>query len=44
MNRCDYVNPMLPFSGRKNSGNGAAYSKYGFAQFYKLKSINFRLL
>jgi hypothetical protein len=43
MNRCDYLNPLLPFSGRNNSGRGEGYSKYGFYPFYKLKSLNFRL-
>lgn len=43
MNRCDFLEPSLPFSGRKNSGKGENYSKYGFSPFYKVKSLNFNL-
>ena len=30
MNRCDYLDPFLSFSGRKDSGNGLALSQLGF--------------
>jgi acyl-CoA reductase-like NAD-dependent aldehyde dehydrogenase len=43
LNRCDYCHPLLAWAGRKKSGNGVSLSKYGFNNFYKTKSINFRL-
>jgi len=43
LNRCDYLHPLLPWSGRKRSGCGTSLSKYGFSNFYKLKSLNFKL-
>jgi acyl-CoA reductase-like NAD-dependent aldehyde dehydrogenase len=44
LNRCDYLHPELPWSGRKLSGVGCSLSKYGFSAFYKLKGLNFRLM
>lgn len=43
MNRCDYLDPFLSFSGRKDSGNGLALSQLGFSQFVLPKSLHFRL-
>ena len=43
LNRCDYCHPLLSWVGRKKSGNGVSLSKYGFNNFFKPKSINFRL-
>lgn len=43
LNRCDSVNPYLPWAGRKLSGVGVSLSKYGFSPFYKLKGYNFNL-
>jgi acyl-CoA reductase-like NAD-dependent aldehyde dehydrogenase len=43
MNRCDYLDPMLPFSGRLDSGNGCALSALAFAQFTQTKSLHFKL-
>ena len=43
LNRCDYCHPLLAWNGRKKSGNGVSLSKYGFNNFFKPKSINFRL-
>lgn len=44
LNRCDNLNPYLPWSGRKNSGVGVSLSRYGFESFYRLKSYNYRIL
>lgn len=43
LNRCDSLNPRLPWAGRKNSGVGIGLSKYGFGAFYKVKAYNFKL-
>jgi len=43
LNRCDSLNPKLPWSGRKNSGVGIGLSKYGFSAFYRLKGYNFNI-
>ena len=42
-NRCDYLDPALPWTGVKNSGKGSGLSKYGFYGLTRRKSINFRL-
>ncbi|HEX4384108.1 MAG TPA: aldehyde dehydrogenase family protein, partial [Myxococcales bacterium] len=42
MNRCDYLDPMLPWTGVKDTGKGASLSKYGFHSVTRLKSFNFR--
>jgi acyl-CoA reductase-like NAD-dependent aldehyde dehydrogenase len=41
-NRCDYLDPGLPWSGRKDSGRGVSLSRYGFYQLTRTKSLNFR--
>ena len=43
MNRCDYLDPMLPWVGVKESGLGCTLSKWGFAQLTRPKSYHFRL-
>lgn len=43
LNRCDTLNPRLPWSGRKESGVGVGLSKHAFAGFYRLKGYNFNL-
>nr|CCA25080.1 aldehyde dehydrogenase putative [Albugo laibachii Nc14] len=43
LNRCDAVDPLLPWSGQKYSGKGISLSKYGFARFTRLKAWNFSL-
>lgn len=43
MNRCDYLDPALPWTGFKDSGKGSALSKYGFYSLTKLKAIHFKL-
>jgi aldehyde dehydrogenase (NAD+) len=34
-----YFNPLAPFGGYKQSGNGRELGTYGFAEFYELKAI-----
>jgi acyl-CoA reductase-like NAD-dependent aldehyde dehydrogenase len=41
-NRCDYLDPALPWSGVLDSGKGSTLSKYGFYQLTRRKSIHFR--
>lgn len=43
MNRCDYLDPALPWTGVKNSGCGSALSKYGFYTVTRRKSLHFKL-
>jgi acyl-CoA reductase-like NAD-dependent aldehyde dehydrogenase len=43
MNRCDSVDPALPWVGVKNSGRGHSLSALGFDQLTRPKSIHFRL-
>ena len=43
MNRCDSVDPALPWIGVKNSGRGHSLSALGFDQLTRPKSIHFRL-
>ena len=41
-NRCDYLDPALPWTGWRESGMGTTLSRYGFLQVTKRKSIHFR--
>jgi acyl-CoA reductase-like NAD-dependent aldehyde dehydrogenase len=41
-NRCDYLDPALPWTGVKDSGKGSTLSRYGFLQLTRRKAINFR--
>jgi acyl-CoA reductase-like NAD-dependent aldehyde dehydrogenase len=41
-NRCDYLDPALPWSGWKESGIGSTLSRYGYLGLTKRKSIHFR--
>jgi acyl-CoA reductase-like NAD-dependent aldehyde dehydrogenase len=41
-NRCDYLDPALPWTGVKDSGKGSSLSKYGFLYVTRRKSIHFR--
>ncbi len=43
MNRCDYLDPCLVWTGTKESGKGYALSEKGFDAFVQLKSLHFRL-
>ena len=42
MNRCDYCDPGLPWTGVKDTGRGASLSKYGMLQLTRLKSMHLR--
>ena len=43
MNRCDYLDPSLAWTGVKNTGLGYTLSKFGFDAFTKLKSYHLKL-
>lgn len=43
MNRCDALDPALPWTGWKDSGKGSTLSVLGFEHLTKAKAINFRL-
>jgi acyl-CoA reductase-like NAD-dependent aldehyde dehydrogenase len=43
MNRCDYLDPALPWVGRKDSGRGCSLSRYGFYHLTRLKSYHYRV-
>ncbi len=42
MNRCDYLDPLLPWTGVKDTGKGMSLSKYGFLSVTRRKSFNLR--
>ena len=42
MNRCDYLDPALAWTGVKNSGRGCALSALGFEQLTRPKSFHLR--
>ncbi|MDX9972909.1 MAG: aldehyde dehydrogenase family protein [FCB group bacterium] len=42
MNRCDYLDPALPWCGVKDTGRGATLSKYGLLGLTRLKSMHLR--
>jgi acyl-CoA reductase-like NAD-dependent aldehyde dehydrogenase len=44
MNRCDYVDPGLCWTGIKNSGNGHALSELGFDHVIQPKSFHLKRL
>lgn len=43
MNRCDYLDPALPWSGWKDSGRGVSLSADGFDGLTRPKAVHFRL-
>ncbi len=43
MNRCDSVDPALPWTGVKDSGRGSSLSALGFDHLTRPKSLHFRL-
>ena len=43
MNRCDYLDPALAWTGVKDSGRGCTLSQLGFAAFTRPKSFHLRL-
>ncbi len=42
MNRCDFLDPALPWCGVKDTGRGATLSHYGLLQLSRLKSMHLR--
>jgi len=43
MNRCDYVDPSLAWTGVKDTGRGAGMSRLGFEALTRLKSFHLRI-
>jgi len=43
MNRCDYLDPALPWTGVNDSGKGSTLSTYGFFAMTRRKALNFRV-
>ncbi|HEY3850307.1 MAG TPA: aldehyde dehydrogenase family protein [Steroidobacteraceae bacterium] len=43
LNRCDYLDPALAWTGVKNSGRGCSLSRVGFEQLTRPKSYHFRM-
>jgi len=43
MNRCDYLDPALPWSGWKDSGRGVSLSALGYDALTRPKAVHFRL-
>ena len=43
LNRCDYLDPALAWTGVKNSGRGCTLSRVGFEQLTRPKSYHFRV-
>jgi acyl-CoA reductase-like NAD-dependent aldehyde dehydrogenase len=43
MNRCDYLDPMLAWTGVKDSGHGCTLSRLGYAALTQPKSFHLRL-
>jgi len=41
-NRCDYLDPMLPWTGWGDSGKGSTLSRFGFYHLTRRKSIHLR--
>lgn len=44
LNRCDYLDPALAWTGIKNSGRGCTLSSVGYEALTRPKSYNFRVL
>jgi hypothetical protein len=43
MNRCDYVDPELAWTGVKDTGRGASMSRLGFEALTRPKSFHLRI-
>jgi acyl-CoA reductase-like NAD-dependent aldehyde dehydrogenase len=41
-NRCDYLDPALPWTGVKDSGKGVTLSSHGLLQLTRRKSVHLR--
>ncbi|NOX16399.1 MAG: aldehyde dehydrogenase family protein [Epsilonproteobacteria bacterium] len=44
MNRCDYLDPGLAWTGVKDTGRGISLSTFGFEQVTRVKSIHFKII
>jgi len=42
LNRCDYLDPEMPWTGVKDSGVGCSLGRHGFGQVTRLKSYHLR--
>jgi acyl-CoA reductase-like NAD-dependent aldehyde dehydrogenase len=42
MNRCDYLDPALAWTGIKDSGRGCTLSRFGYDAFTRPKSFHLR--
>ncbi len=42
MNRCDYLDPALAWTGVKNTGRGVTLSRYGYDHVTRIKSLHFK--
>ncbi|KAF5340337.1 hypothetical protein D9611_007960 [Ephemerocybe angulata] len=43
LNRCDYLDPALAWSGVKDSGRGVSLSKFGYDQLTRPKSVHMKI-
>ncbi|XP_006463932.1 hypothetical protein AGABI2DRAFT_194578 [Agaricus bisporus var. bisporus H97] len=43
LNRCDYLDPALAWTGVKDSGRGVSLSKFGYDQLTRAKSVNMKI-
>lgn len=44
MNRCDYLDPALAWTGVKESGRGISLSSFGFDQVTRAKSVHVKVV
>ena len=42
VNRCDYLDPLLAWTGVKDSGRGASLGKYGYESVTRPRSYHLR--
>lgn len=42
MNRCDYLDPALAWTGVKESGRGVSLSAFGYDQLTRAKSVHIK--
>jgi acyl-CoA reductase-like NAD-dependent aldehyde dehydrogenase len=43
LNRCDYLDPAMPWTGVKDSGHGTSLSRYGFLSVTRPKNYHSRV-
>ncbi|KZT01669.1 aldehyde dehydrogenase [Laetiporus sulphureus 93-53] len=43
LNRCDYLDPALAWTGVKDSGRGVSLSKFGYDQLTRAKSVHMKI-